>query len=119
MSGDGTSAPSAPAALDQPPPDFLTDQPAALASPTREGAAMLSQGRWAGVIAIIAMVTVSLCVLSAVGAMVYRVIIDGNSPITSDITGKLTMIGIAGVGALILALFGSNSLIATLMEKLL
>lgn len=119
MSGDGTTSAASSAGVDQPPPDFLTDQSPAPAAPTREGAAMLSQGRWAGVIAIIAMVTVSLCVLSAVGAMVYRVIIDGNSPITSDITGKLTMIGIAGVGALILALFGSNSLIATLMEKLL
>lgn len=80
---------------------------------------MLNQGKWAGIIAVIAMVTVSLCVLGAVGAMVYRVILDGNSPLTADISGKLTMIGLGGIGALILALFGSNNLIAKLMEKLL
>lgn len=89
-------------------------------TPAPEGTApMLSQGKWAGIIALIAMVTVSLCVLAAVGVMAYRVALDGNTPLTADISGKLTMIGLGGIGALILALFGSNSLIAKLMEKLL
>lgn len=84
-----------------------------------QGGAMLSQGKWAGAVALIAMVTVSLCVLAAVGVMAYRVAVDGNSPLTADISGKLTMIGLGGIGSLVLALFGSNSLIAKLMEKLL
>ena len=89
-------------------------------TPAPEGTApMLSQGKWAGIIAIMAMSTVCLVVLGGAGAMIYRVVIDGNSPLTADISGKLTMIVMLGVPALVVALFGSNSLIAKLMEKLL
>ncbi len=90
---------------------------------TQQGASsadVLTQSEWTRrAVAMCAMVTVSLCVLAAVVVMAYRVAIDGNTPLTADISGKLTLIAITGFGAMVAALFGSNSIIGKLIEKLM
>lgn len=104
-------------------PDAVNPTPSATpvsAQPAPQGAAsMLSQGKWAGVIAIMGMATVCVVILLGVSAMAYRVFMDGNSPLTADLSGKLAMITIGGFAAIVAALFGSNQLISKLMEKLL
>lgn len=79
---------------------------------------MLSQSEWnRRVITICAVITVCLCVLATVGVMCYRVLLDGNTAVTNDITGKLTIIAISGFLAMVGALFGSNSVIGKLLDK--
>lgn len=115
MSGTDTATETTPDAVN-PTPDASTVS----AQPTTGGgAAMLSQGKWAGVIAIMGMATVCVVILLGVSAMAYRVFMDGNSPLTADLSGKLAMITIGGFAAIVAALFGSNQLITKLMEKLL
>lgn len=80
---------------------------------------MVSQGKWAGVIAIMGMATVCLVILLGAGAMAYRVFVDGNSPLTADLSGKLAIITMGGFASIVAGIFGSNQLIKNLMEKLL
>lgn len=79
---------------------------------------MLAQSEWTRrVIVICATITVCISILGAVGAMVYRVVIDGNAPLTTDITTKLSLIAVGGIVAMVAALFGSNSVLAKIIEK--
>lgn len=96
-----------------------TPDAAPVSSPPAGGAAMLSQGKWAGVIAIMGMATVCAVILLGAGAMAYRVFVDGNSPLTADLSGKLAIITMGGFAAIVAGIFGSNQLIKNLMEKLL
>lgn len=96
-----------------------TPDAAPVSSPPAGGAAMMSQGKWAGVIAIMGMATVCVVILLGAGAMAYRVFVDGNSPLTADLSGKLAVITMGGFAAIVAGIFGSNQLIKNLMEKLL
>ena len=100
----------------------ILDAPATAGAPGQgaSSADVLTQSEWTRrAVAMCAMITVSLCVLAAVVVMAYRVAIDGNTPLTADISGKLTLIAITGFGAMVAALFGSNSIIGKLIEKLM
>lgn len=98
-------------------PDVTTTDAQPTPQATQGGAAMLSQGKWAGILAIMGMATVCLVILLGVAAMAYRVFVDGNSPLTSDLSGKLAMITMGGFASIVAALFGSNQLIQKLIEK--
>ena len=80
---------------------------------------MLTQSEWTRrVVVVVCVATVALCVLAIVGVMCYRVYMDGNAPLTNDITTKLLYIAIGGILSMTAALFGSNSLLAKLVEKI-
>lgn len=84
------------------------------------GADMLTQSEWTRrLVAVASVIVVGLAILGIVGVMCYRVIIDGNSALTNDITTKLLWIALVGIGAMIAALFGSNSLIAKAIDKVI
>ena len=80
---------------------------------------MLTQSEWTRrAVALASIVVVGLSILAIVGVMCYRVAMDGNAPLTNDITTKLLWIAIAGILSMTAALFGSNSLLAKLVEKI-
>ena len=89
---------------------------------TQNGASspdMLTQSEWTRrLVALASVVVVGLSILAIVAVMCYRVILDGNSSLTNDITTKLMWIALVGVGSMITALFGANSLIAKAIDKL-
>lgn len=97
----------------------LTDN--GTAPPAGSGSqAVLAQSEFTRrVIVIGATVTVCLSILGAVAAMVYRTLLDGNTPLTNDITTKLSIIAVGGIMALTAALFGSNNTLAKLIDKVL
>ena len=79
---------------------------------------MLTQSEWTRrVVVVVCVVTVALCVAAIVAVMCYRVYVDGNSSLTNDITTKLLYVAIAGILSMTAALFGSNSLLTKLVEK--
>lgn len=79
---------------------------------------MLTQSEWTRrVVALASVVVVGLSILAIVGVMCYRVAVDGNAPLTSTITSQLLWIALGGILSMTVALFGSNSLLAKLVEK--
>jgi hypothetical protein len=79
---------------------------------------MLTQSEWTRrVVALASVAVVGLSILMIVGVMCYRVAVDGNAPLTSTITTQLLWIALAGLVSMTAALFGSNSLLAKLIEK--
>ena len=80
---------------------------------------MLTQSEWTRrLLAAVASIVVGVSVLAIVAVMCYRVAIDGNAPLTNDITSKLLLIALGGLASMIAALFGSNSVIGKLIDKL-
>ncbi len=79
---------------------------------------MLTQSEWTRRLVAVASVTVlGLSILAIVAVMCYRVLIDGNAPLTNDITTKLMWIALGGLLSMMGALFGTNNLLAKLIEK--
>ena len=79
---------------------------------------MLTQSEWTRrAVAVASMIVVGLSVLAIVGVMCYRVAVDGNAPLTSTITSQLLWIALGGLVSMTAALFGSNTLLAKLVEK--
>ena len=80
---------------------------------------MLTQSEWTRrLVALASVIVVGLSILGIVGVMCYRVYVDGNSSLTGDITTKLMWIALVGVGSMIAALFGQNSLVSKAFDKL-
>lgn len=79
---------------------------------------MLTQSEWTRrLVVVVSLLTVSLSTLMIVAVMCYRAAIDGNAPLTNDITTKLLLIALGALAAMTAALFGSNNLLVKLMEK--
>ena len=98
-------------------------QPPVASAPATSNAAggsdMLTQSEWTRrLVAVASVIVVGLSILAIVAVMCYRVIQDGNSMLTNDITTKLMLVAMMGIGAMIAALFGSNNLIAKAIDKL-
>ena len=80
----------------------------------------LAQSEWTRRLLVVAsVIVVGLSILGIVGVMCYRVIIDGNSSLTNDITTKLMWVAIVGIGSMIAGLFGNNSLAGKVIDKLI
>lgn len=109
-------------AVDAAPVASSTNAPAVARAPAQtqggQGADMLTQSEWTRrVVALASVVVVGLSILAIVGVMCYRVAVDGNAPLTSTITSQLLWIALGGILSMTVALFGSNSLLAKLVEK--
>ena len=79
---------------------------------------MLTQSEWTRrLVAVASVVVLGVSILAIVGVMCYRVFVDGNAPLTNDITTKLMWIALGGLVSMMGALFGTNSLLAKLIEK--
>ena len=79
---------------------------------------MLTQSEWTRrLVAIASVVVLGLSILMIVGVLCYRVWVDGNAPLTNDITSKLMWIALGGLASMTAALFGTNNLLAKLIEK--
>lgn len=80
---------------------------------------MLAQSEWSRRVLVgVASGVIALSILAIVGVLCYRVAIDGNSALTNDITTKLMWIALGGLASMIVALFGSNSVIGKVLAKL-
>lgn len=117
VSGMTTDAPNAPAATSP-------DAPAQAAAPDggivqgASHAAMLTKSEFTRrIVAIGSMAVVGLSILAIVITMCHRVWIDGNAPLTSTITTQLLWIALGGIGSMTVALFGTNAILAKLIEK--
>lgn len=79
---------------------------------------MLAKSEWTRkLLTIVASIVVGLSVLGIVGVLCYRVAIDGNAPLTSDITTKLMWIAFGSLASMTMALFGSNSVVSKVIDK--
>lgn len=84
------------------------------------GADMLTQSEWTRrLVAVASVIVVSLSVLLIVTVMCYRVFVDGNAPLTNDITTKLMWLAIVSILSMVGALFHSNALTTKLIGKVL
>lgn len=80
---------------------------------------MLTLSEWTRrLVAVVSCAVVGLSILMIVGVMCYRVAVDGNAPLTSTITSQLLWIALAGLVSMTAALYGSNNLLAKLVEKI-
>ena len=101
------------------PPDPQSAPAPNPASNAAGGSDMLTQSEWTRrLVAVASVIVVGLSILAIVAVMCYRVVQDGNSTLTNDITTKLMLVAMMGIGAMIAALFGSNNLIAKAIDKL-
>lgn len=83
------------------------------------GIDVLTQDTWTRrLVAVASVVVVGLSILFIVGVMGYRVILDGNSALTNDITTKLMWVALVGIGSMIAALFGQNALVSKAIDKI-
>lgn len=99
---------------DRPATSPTTPPPTAVDSPTVVGAT----GLRGLIITIGAVVTVCGSVLAIVAVMCYRVAIDGNSSLTSDITTKMALVAGLCIISMTVSLFGNNNLVVKALEKL-
>lgn len=70
------------------------------------------------IITVGAVVTVCVSVLAIVAVMCYRVAVDGNAPLTSDITTKMALVAGLCIISMTVSLFGNNNLAVKVLEKL-
>ena len=91
-----------------------TPAPTPVDSPTVVGAT----GLRGLIITVGAVVTVCVSVLAIVAVMCYRVAVDGNAPLTSDITTKMALVAGLCIISMTVSLFGNNNLVVKALEKL-
>lgn len=117
MSGtDMTTTEGTPDAVN--PTPSATPVSAQLATGGTNSADMLTQSEWTRrLVVAVTLGVVGLSTLTIVAVLCYRVAVDGNSSLTSDITTKLLYVAIGCIMSMTVALFGANSLIVKLIEK--
>ena len=102
------------------PPTTPAPESAAPSAANSSGDPLALADRWTRrIIAVVSVSVVGLSILAIVGVMVYRVAVDGNAPLTSDITTKLMWLAFGGFASMVAALFGSNSIISKTLDKVL
>ena len=111
---DPATPPVVPSASTPAPTPASTPAPTAVNSPTVIGAT----GLRGLIITIGAVVTVCGSVLAIVAVMCYRVAVDGNAPLTSDITTKMAVVAGLCILSMTVSLFGNNSLIVKALAQL-
>ena len=65
-----------------------------------------------------ATITFCLSIVGIVGSLCYRVIVDGNSTLTNDITTKLAFVAAGAIVMLTASLLGQTQLLGKFLDKL-
>lgn len=65
-----------------------------------------------------ASITFSVSILGIVGALCWRVIQDGNSQLTNDITTKLAFVAVGAIVMMCASLLGQTQLLSKFLDKL-